>query len=60
MIKSIMDIEKFTNKFKNHNAEPLSALTKGVHLHTIKADNEEIMECIIKQLKDRDYLISDC
>lgn len=59
MIKTIMDIEKFTKKIKEHNAEPLSSLTKGVHLHTIKADNEEIMECIIKELKDKNYLVSD-
>jgi len=59
MIKTIMDIEKFTNKFKEFNAEPLSALTKGIHLHTIRADNEDIIECIIKELKDKNYLISD-
>lgn len=59
MIKTIMDIEKFTNKFKEFNAEPLSALTKGIHLHTIRADNEDIMESIIKELKDKNYLISD-
>ena len=59
MIKTLMDIEKFTKKFKELNAEPLSALTKGVHLHTIKADNEEIIECIIKALKDMNYLICD-
>lgn len=59
MIKTLMDIEKFTKKFKEFNAQPLSALTNGVHLHTIKADNEEIMECIIKELKDKNYLISD-
>ena len=59
MIKTLMDIEKFTKRFKEFNAEPLSSLTKGIHLHTIKADNEEIMECIIKELKDKNYLISD-
>ncbi len=59
MIKTIVDIEKFTKKFKEFNAEPLSSLTKGVHLHTIKADNEEIMEFIIKELKYKNYLISD-
>ena len=59
MIKTLMDIEKFTKRFKEFNAEPLSALTKGIHLHTIKADNEEIIESIIKELKDKNYLISD-
>lgn len=59
MIKTIMDIEKFTKKFKEFSAKPLSSLTKGIHLHTIKADNEEIIECIIKELKNKNYLISD-
>jgi uncharacterized protein len=59
MIKTIMDIEKFTKKFKEASAEPLSSLTKGVHLHTVRADNEQIMDCIIKELKDKNYLISD-
>ncbi len=59
MIKTFMDIEKFIKKFKEFNAQPLSSLTKGIHLHTIKADNEEIIECIIKELKDKNYLISD-
>lgn len=59
MIKTIMDIEEFTKKFKDSSAEPLSSLTKGIHLHTIRADNEEIIEGIIKELKDKNYLISD-
>jgi len=59
MLKTLMDIEKFTKKFKELNAEPLSSLTNGVHLHNIRADNEEIMESIIKELKDKNYLISD-
>ena len=59
MIKTLIDIEKFIKKFKEFNAQPLSSLTKGIHLHTIKADNEEIIECIIKELKDKNYLISD-
>ncbi|MCB2295811.1 transcription repressor NadR [Clostridium algoriphilum] len=59
MIKTIMDIEEFTKKFKESSAEPLSSLTKGIHLHTVRADNEQIIECIIKELKDKNYLISD-
>ena len=59
MIKTLIDIENFTKKFKEFSAEPLSSLTKGVHLHTIKADNEEIIECIIKELEDKNYLICD-
>jgi len=59
MIKTIMEIEEFTKKFKESSVQPLSSLTKGIHLHTIRADNEEIIEAIIKELKDKNYLISD-
>jgi len=59
MVKTLMDIEEFTKKLKDSSAQPLSYLTNGIHLHTIRADNEEIIECIIKELKDKNYLISD-
>ncbi len=59
MIKTLMDIKNFITKFKEFNAQPLSSLTKGIHLHTIKADNDEIMQCILKELKEKNYLISD-
>lgn len=59
MIKTPMDIENFIKKFSEYNAKPLSSLTNGIHLHTIRADNEDIMESIIKELKDNNYLISD-
>ena len=59
MIKSIIDIEEFTKKFKESCSEPLSSLTKGIHLHTIRADSEEIMGNIINELKEKNYLISD-
>jgi uncharacterized protein len=59
MIKNLYDVQNFMEKFKEYKAEPLSALTGGVHIHTIKADNEETMERIINELKSRQYLISD-
>ena len=59
MIKTLMEIEEFAKKFKEPSVQPLSSLTKGIHLHTIRADNAEIIEAIIKELKDKNYLISD-
>jgi hypothetical protein len=59
MIKTPMDIENFVKKFKEVNAKPLSSLTEGIHLHTIRADNEEIMGNILKELKDKVYLVSN-
>lgn len=59
MIKTPYDVQNFIEKCKEFNAEPLSTLTKGVHIHTIEADNEEIIVRIINELKLRNLLISD-
>jgi uncharacterized protein len=59
MIKTLYDVQNFVKKFKEYKAEPLSALTGGVHIHTIEADDEETMDRIISELKERQYLISD-
>lgn len=59
MIKNLYDVQNFMEKCKKYKAEPLSALTRGIHIHTIEADDEETMERIIKELKDKNYLISD-
>ncbi|WP_442870526.1 3H domain-containing protein [Clostridium sp. HV4-5-A1G] len=44
------------NKYK---AEPLLILTGGVHLHTVIADNYDILKKIINELKLKKYIISD-
>jgi transcriptional regulator of NAD metabolism len=59
MIKTLYDVQGFMEKFKEYKAEPLSALTGGVHIHTIEADDEKTMERIMNELKERNYLISD-
>lgn len=57
MIKSPSDVRSFIAKMKEAEAEPLSALTEGVHLHTIEADSPEILDKIEKALKDKGYLL---
>ncbi len=59
MVKTLYDIENFMKKIHEYKAEPLLILTGGVHLHTIAAENEEILKNIINELKSKDYLISD-
>lgn len=59
MIKTLYDVQRFIEKCSKLSAEPLSTLTRGVHIHSIEADNEEIMERILSELKARNYLISD-
>ncbi|MCY6372712.1 transcription repressor NadR [Clostridium ganghwense] len=59
MIKTLYDIQSFVKKVKEYNAKPLLALTRGIHLHTIEVDEEENMNKIIKELKDKGYLIEE-
>jgi transcriptional regulator of NAD metabolism len=59
LIKTLYDIQNFMNKLEKYEAEPLSTLTGGVHLHTIIAQNKEDLDNIISELKNKKYLISD-
>ena len=57
MLESIDDVRNFVNNLKEKNAEPLSVLTKGVHLHTVEAKTEEILEKIRHDLKEAKLLL---
>lgn len=59
MIRTLHDIQNFVDKFCNAKAEPLSALTGGVHIHTICASSEDAMDKIIKELKLKKFLVCD-
>lgn len=56
-LKSLFDIEEFMKKVKNGGSKPLSQLTMGVHIHTIEADDSDIMDRIIKALGEKGYLV---
>jgi len=43
---------------KLKNTKPLKELTDGVHLHTVEADSEEILDKIEKALIEKNYLIT--
>lgn len=57
MIKTLDDINKFLKTFDESNAIPLSILTEGVHLHTISAETEEILDKIEKDLSKRGFIL---
>jgi transcriptional regulator of NAD metabolism len=57
MIKSYFDVENFIDNLENEKAKPLLSLTKGVHLHTIAAEKEEILVKIVNELDKAGYLI---
>lgn len=59
MIKTFYDVENFIKKINANKAEPLLVLTGGIHLHTISAESDEIIENITRELKSKMYLVSD-
>jgi len=59
MLKNLYDIEMLIDKLKNEEAKPLLSLTKGIHLHTIIADSNEIMNMILDELKVKGYLLNE-
>lgn len=56
-LKSLFDVDEFMKKIKHGNSKPLSQLTQGVHIHTIEAEDNEIMNRIIQALGDKGYLV---
>lgn len=59
MIKTLDDVQNFMKKFKEVKAEPLLSLTGGIHIHTIEAESEEVMNKIINELKNKNFLAYD-
>ncbi|AJA46149.1 putative transcription repressor NiaR [Clostridium pasteurianum DSM 525 = ATCC 6013] len=59
MIKNILDVKNFILKLDDYKNEPLCILTGGIHLHTITAKDEKSIENILRELKNKNYLISD-
>ena len=59
MIKNYNELNKFVQKYQDQRARLLSALTNGVHLHTISAENEDDINLIISELKKYNFIVSD-
>ncbi|WP_250675835.1 transcription repressor NadR [Paraclostridium ghonii] len=56
-LSSRRDIREFIKKLGEDTVNPLSQLTDGVHLHTIKCDKEEVLENVMRSLKEKGYLL---
>ncbi|MDT8718879.1 transcription repressor NadR [Clostridium sp. 19966] len=59
MIKNKNDVYKFMERFNKYNAQPISELTGGVHVHTIEAENAEIIERVIEELTKKGFIARD-
>ncbi|MDP4091704.1 MAG: transcription repressor NadR [Bacillota bacterium] len=59
MVKTMKDVQSFMDKFKKEKAQPLSGLTGGIHIHTIEAESEEVIDNILEELKEKGFLACD-
>jgi transcriptional regulator of NAD metabolism len=57
MISSRIDLVDFMKKVKQGNAEPLSVLTDGEHIHTLRVSNQRAYEKMVELLSQKGYLI---
>ncbi|HHU48261.1 MAG: transcription repressor NadR [Caldicoprobacterales bacterium] len=58
MMSSRSDVSAYLAAMQKLEAEPLSKLTEGVHLHTVEADSIVTLNQIEKALEQKGYLLS--
>lgn len=59
MIAAPNDVREYLDRMEREGAEPLSALTEGVHLHTIEADRADVLDKIELRLRQKGYLLTE-
>ncbi|HHX51218.1 MAG TPA: transcription repressor NadR [Clostridia bacterium] len=59
MLSSRREVAEFVTNLKESQAQPLSALTGGVHLHTVEALSPEVLSRVEERLKEIGVLIEE-
>jgi hypothetical protein len=59
MLKSKRDVDEFMKRVEDTGASLLSALTQGVHLHTIRAHDRQALRRIVDRLRSDGYLLDE-
>lgn len=58
-LSSRYDVEQFISKMRSSSAAPLSALTEGIHLHTLSCPSEEVFAHLKAQLDEMGVLLPE-
>lgn len=56
-VRSRYDVQEFLRRVRADSARPLSDLTGGIHLHTIRCTDEETFQRVQKALKIEGFLL---
>ncbi|MBS2969861.1 transcription repressor NadR [Metabacillus sp. KIGAM252] len=59
MVHNRKEVEEFIEKITSSQSFYLSQLTEGVHMHTIAADSESVLDDVCQALDDKGFLIKD-
>lgn len=59
VIETRADIDRYSERIMKAGEMPLSAITRGVHSHTVRARNPEALEAAKRDLSDRGILLDD-
>lgn len=57
IMSSRKDVYDFVKKVNDKQTVPLKELTDGMHLHTVEADSEDILDDIERELREKGYLV---
>jgi len=57
IVESESDLSGFLQDVKSRGAEPLSALTDGLHTHRVEARSREVLEQVKDALRQKGYLV---
>ena len=57
LLQTMEDINNFIENINQSGAEPLSILTKGVHLHTVLAPSKVVLDKIEQELRKAGILL---
>lgn len=57
MLRTRTGVEVFMANFEKGETVPISQLTGGVHLHTVEAPNEQVMDDMMAQLRREGILV---
>lgn len=57
LLNTLADVDEFVHRYQNQEAQLLSSLTDGVHLHTVEANRRGAIEAAEKRLRQLDMLV---
>ena len=57
-VRSRYDVAEFVRRVEEHGARPLSALTGGIHLHTVRCPDEKTFRRVRESLEAENFLLN--